>query len=99
MKRLPVVLILLILALSMTALPKLGHAVTDQVILKIEGMTWGAWPLIIKKALEGLDGVEKASINFRKKSGKVLFDPDKVSEKDIVDKVNQIGFRAKVMEK
>lgn len=54
--------------------------------------------MIIRKALEGLEGVEKASINFRRKRGDVLYDPDKVTQKEIVDKVNQIGFKAKVIE-
>ncbi len=53
--------------------------------------------MIIKKALEGLDGVEKASINFSKKGGEVFFDPEKVSEKEIVDRVNKTGFRARVI--
>ena len=73
-------------------------AVTDKVILRIEGMTWAAWPLIIRKALEGLDGVEKSSISYSKGKGEVYFDPAKVSEKEIVDRVNQTGFRAKVIE-
>jgi len=54
--------------------------------------------LIIRKALEGLDGVEKARVSFSKGKGEVYFDSAKVSEKDIVDRVNQTGFRAKVIE-
>ena len=54
--------------------------------------------MIIRKALEGLDGVEKASISFSKKRGEVFFDPDKVSGAVIVNKVNEIGFSAKVIE-
>ncbi len=76
-----------------------GYAVTNKVILQIEGMTWPAWPVIIKKALEGLEGVEKAKVSFLKKRGEVFFDPEKVSEKEIIDKVNQTGFRANVIEK
>lgn len=55
--------------------------------------------MIIKKALEGLKGVEKAKISFRKKRGEVFFDPDKVGKTEIVNEVNKIGFRAKVIEK
>lgn len=76
-----------------------SHAVTNKVILQIEGMTWPAWPLVIKKALEGLEGVEKARISFWKKRGEVFFDPEKVSEIEIVNKVNEIGFKAKVIKK
>ncbi len=42
--------------------------------------------------------MEKANISFSKKRGEVLFDPEKVSEKNIVNKVNEVGFRARVVE-
>jgi len=42
--------------------------------------------------------VEKASVSYSKGKGEVVFDPAKVSEKDIVDQVDRIGFRAKVIE-
>ncbi len=38
-------------------------------------------------------------ISFFRKRGEVFFDPEKVSVSEIVNKVNQIGFRAKVIEK
>ena len=85
--------------LAMLAISAPGHAATDKAILQIEGMTWAAWPLIIKKALEGLEGVERADISYKTKRGEVFFDPDKVNEATIVEKVNQIGFKAKVVEK
>jgi copper chaperone CopZ len=55
--------------------------------------------LIVKKALEGLEGVQKASVSFLENRGEVSYDPEKVTEKEIVNKVNKIGFRAKVIEK
>lgn len=54
--------------------------------------------MVIRKALEGLEGVEKASVSFKEKRGEVFYDPDKVSEKEIVGKVNQIGFKAEAIE-
>jgi len=42
--------------------------------------------------------VEEASISFSKKSGEVVFDPEKVSEEKIVKKVNELGFKAMVVE-
>ena len=92
----PFIFLAVAIAMAMVSVP--GYAVTDKVILKIEGMTWAAWPLIIRKALEGLDGVEKASVSYSKGKGEVHFDPAKVSEKDIVDRVIQTGFKAVVIE-
>jgi copper chaperone CopZ len=54
--------------------------------------------LIIKKALEGLEGVEKASISYDTKRGEIQYNPEKVTETEIVNKVNQIGFKANVIE-
>jgi copper chaperone CopZ len=55
--------------------------------------------VVIKKALEGLEGVGKANISYSKKKGEVFFDPDNVTEQEIVNKVTQIGFKAKVSKK
>ena len=98
MKKFSITFTILTMVFTLLVVFATGYAaVTDKVILQIEGMTWAAWPVIIKKALEGLDGVEKASINFSKKGGEVFFDPEKVSEKEIVDRVNKTGFRARVI--
>ena len=75
-----------------------AYAESEKVILHIEGMVWAAWPVIIKKALEGLDGVDKASISYDEKRGEVSYDPEKVGETDIINKVKQVGFMAKVIE-
>ena len=75
-----------------------AYAESEKVILHIEGMAWGAWPVIIKKALEGLDGVEKATVSFEKKRGEVSYNPGKVGETDIINKVKEVGFMAKVLE-
>lgn len=54
--------------------------------------------MIIKRALEGLEGVEKTSISYKTKMGEVLFNPNKVTPADILNRVNQIGFKAKMIE-
>ena len=54
--------------------------------------------MIVKKALEGLDGVEKATISYEQKRGEVSYNPDKVGETDIINKVKEVGFMAKVLD-
>lgn len=41
--------------------------------------------------------MKRADVNFEKKCGEISFDPDRVSEKELVKKINQIGFKAKVL--
>jgi copper chaperone CopZ len=43
--------------------------------------------------------VEKVKISFWRRRGEVFFDPEKVSVSEIVNKVNQVGFKAEVIEK
>ena len=54
--------------------------------------------MIVKKALEGLEGVENAAISFEEKRGEVSYNPDKVGTTDIINKVKEVGFMAKVLE-
>ena len=54
--------------------------------------------MIVKKALEGLEGVEKATVSFEEKKGEVSYNPEKVGEADIINKVKEVGFMAKVLE-
>ncbi len=92
------VLLLLMVFLSTLIFSFPAYAESEKVMLHIEGMVWAAWPLIVKKALEGLDGVEKATISYEEKRGEVSYDSEKVGETDIIDKVKQVGFMAKVIE-
>ena len=46
------------------------------------------------KALEGLDGAEKAEVSFGKKEAVVYFEEGKTSFQAMLHAVNQVGFRA-----
>ena len=98
MKRFPIVLLLLMMFLSTLIFSFPAYAESEKVMLHIEGMVWAAWPVIVKKALEGLDGVEKATISYEQKRGEVSYNPDKVGETDIINKVKEVGFMAKVLD-
>jgi copper chaperone CopZ len=64
------------------------------VVLAVEGMTWGTWPLAVKRALEGLKGVDTADVSFRDSQARVIFEPDRVTVDQLIDAVNRLGFRA-----
>ncbi len=49
---------------------------------------------MVKRALEGLKGVQRADVSFRDRQAWVTFDPDRVSVEQLIDAVNRIGFRA-----
>ena len=52
---------------------------------------------MVKKALEGLEGVNDATVSFKKKRADVLYDPREVTVEDMVKAISRVGFRAKLL--
>jgi copper chaperone CopZ len=50
---------------------------------------------VVKKALDGLEGVNEATVSFKEKRADVLYDPQKVTVEDMVKAIRRVGFRAK----
>ncbi len=50
---------------------------------------------MVKKALDGLEGVEEAIVSFKKKRADVLYDPAQVTVDDMMSAISRVGFRAK----
>ncbi|MFQ5962160.1 MAG: cation transporter [Candidatus Methylomirabilales bacterium] len=51
---------------------------------------------MVKRALEGLDGVEKAEVSFSRAEARVEYDPQKVTIEDMIQKVRDSGFEASI---
>jgi copper chaperone CopZ len=51
---------------------------------------------VVKRALEGLKGVERAEVSFRNKEARVRFDPELITVQQLVEVVKRAGFRASV---
>lgn len=49
---------------------------------------------MVKRALEGLNGVQRADVSFRDKEARVMFEPAEVTVDQLIDAVNRSGFRA-----
>lgn len=67
---------------------------TQKTILKIQGMVCEACPPKIKKALEELDGVKKAEVSLEKAEAYVESEPGKVTTEQMIQAVDQAGFKA-----
>ncbi len=61
-------------------------------IVKIEGMMCDNCVARVKKALEGLDGVQSAIVSLDDKQAVVTFDETLVSEADLYEAVEATGF-------
>jgi copper chaperone CopZ len=48
----------------------------------------------VKKALEGLKGVNRADVSLKAKEAVVTFDPAQVTVVKMIEAVDRLGFRA-----
>ncbi|MCL7412170.1 MAG: heavy metal translocating P-type ATPase [ANME-2 cluster archaeon] len=73
----------------------LGYGVVkDSVTLHITGMTCASCVQNIEKGLRKLDGVIKVSVNLTTERGYVEYDSAKISVKNIIKAVTDIGYEA-----
>src|SRR5271170_5136769 len=63
-------------------------------LIRIEGMHCHKCEQTIRKALSGHDGVREAEVDFASGQASVLFDHTAVTIKQLMDSVNQAGYRA-----
>ncbi|MGD6856762.1 heavy metal translocating P-type ATPase [Bacillus infantis] len=59
---------------------------------EIRGMTCSACAVRIEKGLKKIEGVENASVNLALEKAAVQFDPEKVKQEDIFQKVENLGY-------
>jgi len=94
------IIAILISVISMIAFPSQAESTlpvsTKTVILSIPGMTCPVCPITIKKALEGITGVNKVSIDFESKIAMVVFNPNTVQVSDLTAATNNAGYPSSV---
>ena len=77
-------------ALAIAALSGTAPAADKTVTLSVPGMTCSACPITVKKALQGVNGVEKVAVAFEPRQAVVTFDDAKTS----VDKLREATANA-----
>ncbi len=65
--------------------------------LQITGMTCAACSARIEKGLSKMDGVSSAAVNLALSNAEVCFDADGVKEKDLVERIEKLGYGAEVV--
>lgn len=65
--------------------------------LLIEGMTCAACSNRVEKALNKLEGVEKANVNLSSNKALIFYDPKVVNEQILVKAVEKAGYKAEVL--
>jgi Cu+-exporting ATPase len=65
--------------------------------LLISGMHCASCALLIEKNLKKLSGVKEASVNYAAEKAHIVYNPDAVSEPDLLKAVAAAGYRAEVI--
>lgn len=66
----------------------------NEVRFNIDGMSCASCSARIEKVVSGLPGVARAEVNLPAATARVLFDPQQVSQRQIREKINNLGFTA-----
>jgi len=60
--------------------------------LKVLGVDCNNCAANVRKALEGVNGIEKLDIRLSDKIAVVTFDPDEISRQEIAENIEDFGF-------
>lgn len=69
---------------------------SQSVILDMQNMTCELCKFTIKKALQGVEGVEDANVDYDTKTAKVTFNPQKTSLDRLIKATTDAGYPATV---
>lgn len=70
----------------------LSVAATQQVTLKVAGMTCSSCPITVKKALGKVKGVQNVSTNLKLKQAVVRFDDTQTSSQKLASATTKAGY-------
>ncbi|WP_408010583.1 heavy metal translocating P-type ATPase [Pseudalkalibacillus sp. A8] len=76
---------------------KLGYDVpTEGLELDIQGMTCAACSSRIEKVIGKMEGVQSINVNLTTETGKIEIQPGLVTEEDILQRIEKLGYKAEV---
>jgi mercuric ion binding protein len=73
-----------------------AFAATKTVILSVSGMTCAACPIMVKKALTKVEGVQTAEVSYEKKEAVVTYDDAKTSVEALAKATEAAGYPSQV---
>lgn len=83
-------LVSLMLALLFSS--EAAFAAQRTVTLTVHNMYCEACPHMVKKTLERVSGVSKATVSFKEKAAVVVFDDAKASVEELINATTKVGF-------
>ena len=80
------------LVLGLLIFTHAAYASERRVTLSVNNMFCEACPYIVKKTLESVPGVAKATVSFKDRTAVVVFDDSKAGVKDLTAATAKVGF-------
>ena len=80
------------LVLGLLIFTHAAYASERRVTLSVSNMFCEACPYIVKKTLESVPGVAKATVSFKDRTAVVVFDDSKASVKELTAATAKAGF-------
>jgi len=71
----------------------------NQMVFQVEGMTCFSCAFTIREAREELDGVKEANVSYWQQKATVTYDPNKVTQANVIDRLVRLGYRAQLLQK
>lgn len=86
-----------LLIVALVAIPLVALAATPKTVtLEVKNMSCGTCPIVVKKSLEKVAGVDVVTVDFAKKTATVTYDPDKAQLEALTMATTNAGFPSAV---
>jgi copper chaperone CopZ len=66
-----------------------------EIQLKVTGMSCTGCSNRCQRSLLDLNGIRKADVSYEKGAATIEYNPDSISEAQIIQRISEIGFKAK----
>lgn len=86
----------ILLAAMLVAFSTPTLAAQKTVTLGVPGMTCGACPITVKKAISGVEGVTRTEVDFDKRQAVVSYDDARTNVKQIMQATANAGYPSSV---
>lgn len=77
-------------------LPAATESTSQSVTLDMQNMTCAMCKITIRKALQGVAGVQRVQVDFDSKTASVTFDPQKTTIDALIEATTNVGYPATV---
>ena len=82
----------IIASIALVLASNTAFAAVQTVTLSVPGMNCPVCPITVKKALEKVDGVKKAQVEFKQREAKVTFDDAITSTDKLMQATSDAGY-------